>query len=495
MNEDHLMDATPNITPFEAKMLVGGKMVASKSGETIRSVSPMSEAEIGSAPAASQEDVAAAVEAAEAAAVEWSALDLDKRCDYLRRLASAIRDRKSEIAELETRDTGALHRAMVMDAERSAEHIEFYAGLGHAVLGTTHPASANHLHLVVREPFGVVGRIVAFNHPFYFAAGRLAAPLVTGNTIVIKSPDQAPLSGSILGEICRDTLPPGVVNVISGTGASAGDALVRHPAVKRLAFIGSVGVAQRIQQSAAETAVKNVTLELGGKNMMVVLPGADPERTAALAVEGMNFQWQGQSCGSTSLLCLHDSIHDEVLRHIVRHVGTIKVGDPFDPATGMGPVISAAHYDKVMSAIRQGRSDGAKVEIGGERPAGSQFDKGYWIEPTVFSGVTPDQWLARNEIFGPVLAVLRWTDLSTIEAIDRRSPLGLTASIIGQDIDQALSLARKLRVGYVWVNSVRRHFMGMPFGGMKNSGLGREESIDELLSYTEQKTINIAIRH
>lgn len=476
-----------------AHLLIGGELVPASGNATMDSIEPMTGEIIGQAGAATVQDVNAAVAAAKAAGPGWVALGMDGRIALLRKVAAEIRLRAEEIAHLETRDTGNLYGPMLGDARRAADRLDYYAGLGHAVQGATYPATQGHLHFSTREPFGVVARIVAFNHPFYFLASRMAAPLVMGNTVVLKTPDQAPLSGGILAEICQKILPAGVVNIIHGSGAVAGDALVVHPDVKRIGFIGSVGTAQRISRRAAEVGIKDVTHELGGKNLMVVLPDADLDKAAKLAVDGMNFQWQGQSCGSTSVLCLHESIHDEVLERVAQRMRDIRLGDPFAKETGMGPLISAAHYDKVTGAIAQGLSDGARLVVGGGRPQGEVFSRGYWVEPTLFSDVSTSSALAREEIFGPVLSVVRWSDVSEIVDIDDRSPLGLTAAVVGRDIDAAFGLGRRLNVGYVYVNCVGPHYVGVPYGGMKNSGVGREEGLEEMLSYTETKSYNIAV--
>jgi betaine-aldehyde dehydrogenase len=478
---------------YHAKLLINGKLVDAASGARFDRINPANLEVIGSAAAAGPEDVKAAVDAAVAAQPAWAALSLDVRIGYMRKLAEAIRSCKEEIATLESRDSGNIYGPMLGDVERAASRLEYYSGLAHGVLGATYPATANHLHISVREPYGVCARIIAFNHPFYFAASRFAAPLVMGNAVVVKTPEQAPLTGGILAELCAEIFPPGIVSILSGNGPDAGDPLVRDPRVKRIGFIGSVSTAMRIQASAATVGIKAITHELGGKNMMVVMPDADPDKAANLAVEGMNFQWQGQSCGSTSALMLHDEIYEPVLERVVDKVKKIRVGDPLAPGCGMGPLISAEHHAKVTKAIESGKDSGAKLLAGGGRPAGAEFEKGYWIEPTLFELDSRRNDLATEEIFGPVLSVMRWSRPEQIIEIDDASDLGLTASVVGKDIDQALAFARRLRVGYVWVNCVGPHYVGVPYGGMKNSGVGREEGIEELLSYTEIKSINIAV--
>ncbi len=339
----------------------------------------------------------------------------------------------------------------------------------------------------------MVGRIAPFNHPIMFAAGGLAAPLMAGNTVVVKPPEQSPLSATILSEICAEVFPKGVVNIVTGYGADAGDALVRHPSVKRIAFIGSVPTGRAIQRAAAETGVKHVSLELGGKNPMIIFPDVDLDEAVKAAIGGMNFAWQGQSCGSTSRLLLHESLYDKFLDKLVGQIAGLRIGDPASPASQMGPVNSKAHYQRVLHYIEAGKADGAKLATGGKRPPGADFARGYWVEPTVFANVTPDMRIAREEIFGPVLSVLRWSTFEEAIAIANGTEYGLTASIWTRDIKQALRAAKAVNSGYIWINGFSAHYRGTPFGGLKNSGIGREEGLDDLLSYTETKAIHIML--
>jgi betaine-aldehyde dehydrogenase len=288
-------------------------------------------------------------------------------------------------------------------------------------------------------------------------------------------------------------MPPGVVNIVTGHGREAGDALVRHPRVKRIAFIGSVQTGMAIQRSAAEVAVKHVTLELGGKNPMIVFPDADYEKALAGAVGGMNFAWSGQSCGSTSRLFVHESLYDKFLADLVSKVSKLKLGDPLAEDSKMGPMNSKAQYEKVMHYIKAGKEDGARLMTGGKRPEGELFKKGYWIEPTVFAEVKRGMRIAQEEIFGPVLSVFKWKDADEVIEIANSTEYGLTAAIWTRDINTAMTTARKVQSGHIWINGVSGHFKGMPFGGFKNSGIGREEGLEELLSYTEEKAIHIML--
>jgi acyl-CoA reductase-like NAD-dependent aldehyde dehydrogenase len=240
--------------------------------------------------------------------------------------------------------------------------------------------------------------------------------------------------------------------------------------------------------------VKNVSLELGGKNPMIVFPDADLDAAANAAVSGMNFAWQGQSCGSTSRLLLHADIHDAVMERVLNKVAALKVGDPANPETQMGPLNSAVQHNKVLNYIKVGKDDGAALVAGGERPQGSQFKQGYWVRPTVFADVRKNMRIAQEEVFGPVLSVMKWSSIEEAVDIANSTEYGLTAAIWTNDLDAALGTARRVRSGYQWINGFSAHFIGMPFGGYKNSGVGREEGIEELLSYTESKSINVFLR-
>lgn len=475
------------------RMLIGGELVEAGGGERLVVLNPATEAVIGDVPAADAADMNRAVAAAEAASVDWAGLDVKARARYVRSVAEGIRARADEILHLEVIDTGNTVSKMRGDVDSAGNALEHYAGLGHEIKGETIPASPGNLHLTVREPYGVVGRIIPFNHPIKFAANALAAPLMAGNTVVLKPPEQSPLSAMVLAEICRERLPPGVVNIVTGTGRDAGDALVRHPAVRRLAFTGSVPTGMAIQRAAAEVGIKHITLELGGKNPLIAYPDMDPDKIAEVAVRGMNFAWQGQSCGSTSRLLLHESLYEPVMERVVRRVAAIRLGDPLDPGSQMGPLNSAAHYDRVRALVQAGIDGGARLLHGGRRPEGAGFERGYWLEPTVFGEVDPGMRIAQEEIFGPVLSALRWKDEEEAFEIANSTAYGLTASIWTNDIKTALQAARRVQSGYIWINGASGHFYGTPFGGMKNSGLGREEGLDELLSYTQVKTVHVML--
>jgi len=450
-------------------------------GETLTSV-----------PDCSSVDVDAAVLAAHEAQKAWGRLPPRQRGAKIRELAALLREHSEELALLDAVDGGFPLPMMRVDVAAGLELMEIFADMALDLGGRTIPVSDN-LHYTVQQPYGVVARIVAFNHPFFFAASKVAAPLVAGNAVVLKAPDQTPLSSLRLAELAAEVLPEDLLITVSGTGSVAGRALVRHPLIRRIGFIGSPETGRAIQRDAAEVGVKNVSLELGGKNAQIVFADADLEAAAAAAVQGMNFTWTaGQSCGSTSRLLLQESIAEQVTSRVAEIVSKIRVGHPLDEQTQMGPLISKAQYDKTLRAIRSGASDGARVVAGGGRPA-TVGDKGWYVSPTVLADVDPDSSLGQDEVFGPVLAVMSFTDEEDAVRIANGVQYGLTASIWTNDIRTAHRMAHVVDAGYILINSASRHFWGLPFGGVKSSGVGREESSEELVSYTETKTTTVVL--
>jgi acyl-CoA reductase-like NAD-dependent aldehyde dehydrogenase len=478
---------------MKGQMLIGGEMVAGEANKWIESLNPATEEKIGEFPAGDAADVNRAVAAAEKAQPAWAALDIKERGKYLKQMAKRIRERGEELLNTEVMDTGNTISKMKGDIEQSAEQLEWYTGLAIEMKGETIPASAKNLHITVREPFGVTARIVPFNHPLSFAARGLAGPLIAGNTAIIKPPETSSLSATLLGEICKEVLPPGVANIVSGNGMPAGEAIVKHPRIKRIAFTGSVPTGMAIQRAAAEGGIKALSLELGGKNPFIVWPDSDPDKVADAAVAGMNFAWAGQSCGSTSRLMLHEDLYQKVLDRVTERVAEIKLGDPMDPKSQMGPVNSKRHMERVNAMIKSGIDDGAKLMIGGKRPPGKQFERGWWVEPTVFGDVHAQMKIAREEIFGPVISVFSWRDEDAIIELANSLEYGLTAAVWTNDIKRAIKAARRVQSGCVWINGVGNYFKGTPYGGLKNSGIGKESCLAELLSYTEEKSIQIML--
>lgn len=479
-----------DVLPVRRGLFYGGAWHDAEGGRSFTSTSPGSGAALGPVADAGQADVAAAVAAAHAAFSGWRDTPPLERARILREFAAVIRAHALELALLDALDCGNPVQAMVNDAAIAVAQIELFAGLVTEIKGASIPMGPGRLNLTSREPLGVVARIAPFNHPFMFAAAKVAAPLAAGNTVVVKPPEQAPLSSLRLAELAGHLFPPGVFNVVTGASREVGAWLVADPRVAMVGLIGSVAAGQAVMRSAAD-GLKPVLLELGGKNALIGFPDADPDAVAQAMVAGMNFAWCGQSCGSTSRALLHDDIHDAVLDLLPGHLARFVPGPPEDWTTTMGALASKAQHDRTLHYIGVARDEGARLIAGGGPPDDPALAQGFFVQPTVFADVTPDMTIARDEVFGPVLSVMRWSDearmLETVNGLD----VGLTCSIWTRDLDTALRTASAVEAGYVWVNEVSRHFIGAPFGGKKSSGLGREECIEELLSFTDLKNVHV----
>jgi len=337
----------------------------------------------------------------------------------------------------------------------------------------------------------VVGRIVAYNHPIMFTAGKMGPPLAAGNVVIMKPPHQAPLSSYRMMELIHGIVPPGVINLLTADREGS-SALVTHPKVPRISLIGSVPTGRAIAKAAADR-LKHVTLELGGKNACVIYPDADLEKAAQAAIDGMNFTWCGQSCGSTSRLFIHSSVYDQVMKMALKRVEFYRPGLPTDMATTMGCIVSKPQLDKIMSYIDIAKSEGATLVFGGSRPSSPELSRGLFVEPTIFTDVKQSMRIANEEVFGPVLAVLKWEDEEDLFDQINSVEYGLTGSIWTTNLANAHRAASRIESGYIWINSVSSHFLGASFGGYKQSGIGREEGADELLSFSQVKNINITL--
>ncbi|MEV0074064.1 MULTISPECIES: aldehyde dehydrogenase family protein [unclassified Amycolatopsis] len=471
------------------RLLVGGRLVEAPGHRTFEVTSPIDGKMIATVPDADAELVDDAVAHAESAFPAWRDLDVLERAARVRELADVVEANIDDLALLDAVDGGAPMAVMAGDVHMAAGLCRYFAGLALEMKGFSLPTGD--LHFTVRQPYGVVAKIVPFNHPILFAISKLAAPLVAGNCVILKPAEATPLSALHLARLIQHVFPPGVVQIVVGDGPAVPRSLVRHPGVARIGFTGSETTGRSIMRDAAQTGVKEVSLELGGKNALIAYPDADPVEVAHGAVQGMNFTWSGQSCGSTSRLLVHESIADAVVAGMVERLKDHVIGSPLDPVSDQGPLVSREQHEKVLRYITGAIEKGAVVVTGGGRPAG--LDIGNYLEPTILDHVDATWQVATEEIFGPVLSVIRWSDEEDPVAIANSVRYGLTGSVYTNDVRRALRVAQRLDAGYVWINETGKHFLGMPFGGFKASGLGREESIDELLSYTEVKSINVKL--
>ena len=460
-------------------------------GGYLDTFNPATGESLGPAAEANSADVDAAVRAAQQGFAVWRGIKPLERAGLLKKVAQVLRDNAFELALLDATNCGNPICEMQRDALIAAAQIDYYAGLATEVKGETLPMGEGILNYTLREPYGVCARIVAYNHPIMFTAAKMAPPLIAGNAVIMKPPYQAPLSSYRMMELIDGILPPGVLNILSG-GIECGQALVNHPDVPRLALIGSVPTGRAIARAGAER-LKHVTLELGGKNACIIYPDADMAKAIPAAVNGMNFTWCGQSCGSTSRLFVHESIHDQVVEGMLKAIRHYQPGIPTDMATTMGCIVSQQQHEKIMSYIALGQQEGATLAYGGQRPSDPALAKGWFVQPTVFTNVTQKMRLANEEIFGPVLSVIKWRDEAEMIEQVNAVEYGLTASIWTQNLATAHRTAARVQAGFVWVNHVGSHFIGASFGGYKQSGIGREEGFDELLTYTQHKNVHVVL--
>jgi betaine-aldehyde dehydrogenase len=478
------------ILPRHRDLYYGGQWQKPAGGYQ-ETLNPATGASLGQCAEANAADVDAAVKAAHHAYKTWRAVKPLERAALMKQVAAKIRAHAEELAMLDAANCGNPVREMARDVNTAVAQWEFFAGLVTELKGDTIPMGDGTVNLSVREPFGVCARIVAYNHPLMFTAAKAAPPIAAGNTVIMKPPYQAPLSAYRFVEIIEGILPAGVLNILT-CGKDGSQALVAHPQVPRVSLIGSVPTGRAVAKAAADR-LKHVSLELGGKNACIIYPDADLEKAARGAVGGMNFSWCGQSCGSTSRLFIHESVHDRVLEGVLKHARNHKPGIPTEMETTMGAIISRQQLDKILSYIEIGKKDGATLAYGGKQPEDPRLAGGFFVEPTIFTNVTQTMRIANEEIFGPVLSVLKWRDEEELFEQVNAVEYGLTGSVWTQSLANAHRAAARIESGFIWVNGAGPHYVGVSFGGYKQSGIGREESYDELLSFTQSKNINITL--
>ena len=484
--------AEAQLLPAATKLLINNCWVPSESGKTFATVNPSTGEEICQVAQADAADVDKAVLAARAAFEQgpWKKMRASERGRLLHRLADLIEQNADALARLESMDNGKpLSIAKAVDVAKTVACYRYFAGWADKVQGKTIPIDGDFFCYTRHEPIGVVGQIIPWNYPMLMQAWKLAPALATGNTVVMKPAEQTPLSALRVGELIVEAgFPEGVVNLLPGFGHTAGAAIARHMDIDKVAFTGSTEVGRLIMEAAARSNLKRITLELGGKSPNIIFEDVDLDE----AVEGAHlglFVNQGQSCCAGSRVFVEEKIYDEFVEKSIARALKRKVGDPLDPRTDQGPQVSQSQFDRVMGYIEAGKSEGATLACGGERVG----DRGYFVQPTVFSGVQDEMTIAREEIFGPVMSVIPFKDVDEVIKRANRTPYGLAAGVWTRDIKKALAVANGVRAGTVWVNCYHVLDTRAPFGGFKQSGIGRELGEYGLQQYTEVKTVTVKL--
>ncbi|MCE9562453.1 MAG: aldehyde dehydrogenase family protein [Planctomycetes bacterium] len=476
----------------DQKMLIGGKWVNSVSGKTFETLNPTDGSVICNVAEGDKADIDLAVKAARAAfeTGPWSRMTPAERSRLMHKLADAVEDKRMELAALETLDNGKpIADALAADIPLSVQCYRYYAGWADKIYGQTIPINGPYFTYTRHEPIGVVGQIIPWNFPLLMQAWKWGPALACGNTVVLKPAEQTPLTALRVAQLAQEVgFPDGVINVVPGFGPTAGAALSGHMDVDKIAFTGETGTGKIVMTAAAQSNLKRVSLELGGKSPNIVFADADLDAAVEGAYFGLFFN-QGQCCCAGSRLFVQESVYDEFVAKIAAKAKGRKVGDPFDMSNEQGPQVSQEQMDRVLGYIAAGQKDGAKMLAGGGRVG----DKGYYVQPTVFCDVKDEMKIAQEEIFGPVMSILKFKDADEVLARGNKTMYGLAAAVWTKDVKKALKLANGLRAGTVWVNCFDVFDAGAPFGGFKMSGLGRELGQYALQLYTEVKTVTMAM--
>ena len=474
---------------MQTQLFIHGEWRDGAAGKTMEVVNPATEQVVAEVASAERSDVDAAVAAARGAlAGPWGALSARERGRLVWQLGERLLGRADEIARLETLHNGKpIFESRQIEIPAAAECLQYFAGWADKVHGETVPVKGNFLTYTLREPIGVVAAIVPWNFPLLLTVWKVAPALACGNTVIIKPASQTPLTALALAEMAAEVgIPAGVINVVTGPGATVGQMLVEHPGIDKIAFTGDTATGKQIMRASADT-LKRITLELGGKSPNIVFPDADIDAAVRGATTGI-FYGKGEVCAAGSRLLVATSIRAEFLEKVAARAAKMVPGDPMDPKTRLGAISSKHQLDRNLRYIDLAKKEGATLIAGGGR-ADIGTGKGFFLQATVFADVTPEMTIAREEIFGPVLAAIEFADVDEAIARANQTPYGLAAAVWTKDIKKAHHVARRLQAGTVWINTYNVYDTAAPFGGYKQSGFGREMSLHALEHYTQLKTV------
>ena len=491
------MDATTAKQSLKAgKLFIDGKYQEAVSEKTIPVTNPATGEPILAIPDASAEDVDRAVKAARRTFDQriWRGMDVSRREKIIWRIGELIEKNKEELGMLESLNNGKTFReALRGDIPPTYDIFYYYAGWTRKIYGETIPVDGNYLNYTLREPVGVVGMITAWNYPMLLAGWKVAPALATGCSMVLKPSEMTPLTTFKLAEYCLEAgVPEGVVNVITGYGNTAGEALARHMEVDKIAFTGSIRTARALLRASGESNLKRLSLELGGKSPNIIFPDADLERAMKAAFWGI-YANKGEVCSAGSRLLIHEKIYDQFVDKMAERARKMRVGNPLDPTTEMGSQISQAQLDRILGYIQSGKEEGAELVCGGERDTEGEKAKGFFVKPAIFADVRPHMKIAQEEIFGPVLATLKFRDVEEAAEIANSTIYGLVSAVWTRDIGVAHRLAQQIKAGSVWINAYNCFDSSSPVGGYKQSGFGREMGPHALESYTQIKSVWVSL--
>lgn len=488
-----LSEGNSSVRLGPTQQLLNGEWVGSVDGRTLAVECPATKSTIGHAPRASAEDVERAVAAAEKAFPSWKKVVPSQRGRALLRIADELEARHEELARIIAHETGnALRTQARPEALTCVEVFRHFGGLGVELKGNTLPLGDDILSYTRREPLGVVGAIVPWNAPAVLSSIKIAPAVCAGNTLVLKLAEDAPFAALFIAEVCNRHLPPGVLNVITGLGEECGAALVRHPRISKMSFTGSTAVGRSILANTADRIIP-VSLELGGKSPAIVCEDADEDWVVQGVASAMRFTRQSQSCTAGSRLFVHRSIYDSFLEKLVKMMSSYKIGDPLDEATDMGSLINKKQYSRVCNYIEEGLSNkDVKLIAGGLPPKEGPLSSGYFTVPTLFAGASNEWRLAKEEIFGPVLVAIPWNDECEVLRMANDSHYGLAGYVFSRNTARAIRMAHEIDSGWIQVNQGKGQIIGQPYGGFKQSGIGKEMALDSMLEgFSRLKTVTV----